>query len=85
VSYHQREEIHAVYYHGPDGPSVRYMPGGRQYQGFTRRAPRSYAHQLSRDLVDITRFVISLGILLTVGGALLWVVFKVFTALPREL
>lgn len=85
MSYQQQEEISAVYYYGPDGPSVRYVAGNRQYQAFTRRAPRSYTHQLSRTLVDITRFVISLGILLTVAGSLLWVVFKVFTSLPREL
>ena len=78
----QHEEIQAVYRHGPDGPSVTYSPTGRQYQAFTRRAPRSYAHQLSRDLVDVTRLLISLGLLLAVVFGITWMVSRLFGLVP---
>lgn len=78
-------EIRAIYRQGDDGPSVSYVPAGRaQYAPYTRRAPRSYAHQLSRDLVDVTRLLVSLGMLLSVVFGITWAVSKLFGLVPLE-
>ena len=76
-------EITATYRQSPDGLSVVYGPARRQdIVPYTRRPPRSRAHQLSRDIVDATRALIALTVFLGVLYCVTWIVAQIFHTIP---